>query len=181
MSLVTHALKISNMELEDITLKDSSTYFVVINSFNSISGKVSLSSDYVFDELKNSKKNTNLILLIILIVVTLSIVISLVVILRVIIKVTKNKEEILVLFTEIPSRNIKHQLKLCKKCFNNLRDTNEEEFGNEKSEEETKEEKEEQDVDELEEDEDKKNDDGSEFIKGFARPPTKACHQFVRV
>ena len=87
------------------------------------------------------------------------------VILRVIIKVTKNKEEILVLFTEIPSRNIKHQLKLCKKCFNNLRDTNEEEFGNEKSEEETKEEKEEQDVDELEEDEDKKNDDGSEFIK----------------
>eukprot|EP00831_Metopus_contortus_P059446 TRINITY_DN5141_c0_g1_i2.p1 TRINITY_DN5141_c0_g1~~TRINITY_DN5141_c0_g1_i2.p1 ORF type:complete len:185 (-),score=64.18 TRINITY_DN5141_c0_g1_i2:14-568(-) len=92
------------------------------------------------------------------------------VILRVVVKVKQNKEDILVLFTEIPSKNVKEQLMNCRNCFNNFREDdkagiNETQLEVEEEEKkETKEEKGEEEKDKEEDEDEEKKEDGEPLI-----------------
>jgi len=172
MGLVTHSLKVHNMPLTNITENDPSVYYVLRNSFNSILQKIEASTDAILSESSTAANGNRKVLMILLIVASAAILISVTIIIRVVVKVKKNKEDILVLFTEIPSKSIKTQLNKCRRCFNSFRDEDktghaEQNIDMEDEEEEKKEEKEgetEGKEGEGEEDEDKKPEDSSELL-----------------
>ena len=85
-------------------------------------------------------------------------------IIRIIIKADKKKENILIMFIEIPTKSIKVQINKCRKCFNNIRDTKEQDEKIEyiEIEEENKEEKNNEEKEDI--DEEKKIDDSVELL-----------------
>ena len=173
MGLVTHSLKVRHMSLAQITTNDSSVYYVLTNSFNSILGKIERSASAILSESHKSANGNRQILMILLIVASVAITVSVFIIIRVVIKVKQNKEDILVLFTEIPAKSIKTQLNKCRRCFNSFREedkTGQNDQNIDVEDEEEKEKKDEKDEDGKEEgeegeDDDKKQDDASELLK----------------
>jgi len=143
MALVTHSLRIYQLDIKDIKEANPSVYYLLDNNFNSILSSIENSTISLIDNINRDTNRSKTVLLILLIVASISIAVSLVIILRVVFKTSKNKEDILVLFTEIPSKNIKMQLKQCRKCLNELRDDHRGQIEQEFEEEEMKETKEE--------------------------------------
>ncbi|MDR3549596.1 MAG: hypothetical protein P4M11_15230 [Candidatus Pacebacteria bacterium] len=174
MGLVTHSLKVQHMSLADITANDSSVYYVLVNSFNSILSKIEGSTSAILAESHKSANGNRKVLMVLLIVASVAITVSVIIIIQVVVKVKQNKEDILVLFTEIPSKSIKTQLNKCRRCFNSFREedkTGQNEQNIDVEEEEEKEKKEEKEGEGKEEgeegddDDDKKPDDSSELLK----------------
>ncbi len=122
MGLVTHSLKVQHMNLSDVNTNDSSVYYVLTNSFNSILQTIENSTSAILSESNKSASGNRQVLLILLIVASVAISVSVAIIVKVIVKVKQNKEDILVLFTEIPSKSIKTQLNKCRRCFNSFRE-----------------------------------------------------------
>ena len=120
MGVVTHAFKVKDMTKSTITTSDPSVFYLLTNCFNSILAKIQMSTNAILDESDISATGNRKILLILLIVASISIAFSVAIILRVVVKVKQNKEDILVLFTEIPSKSVKTQLGKCRRCFNAL-------------------------------------------------------------
>jgi len=118
MGLVTHSLRVRNMQLEEITFKDSSVYYILQNSFTNVLDKIYESTFTIMDYSYEIAKDNNMIILLLMIVASASILISAIMIIRVMVIVIKNKESILVLFTEIPSEHVKTELAKCKHYFN---------------------------------------------------------------
>ena len=120
MGVVTHAFKVKDMALNAVTASDPSVFYLLINCFNSILAKILNSTQAILDESNISASGNREVLLVLLIVASISIAASVAIILRVVVKVKQNKEDILVLFTEIPSKSVKTQLNKCRRCFNAL-------------------------------------------------------------
>eukprot|EP00826_Nyctotherus_ovalis_P061202 TRINITY_DN8686_c0_g1_i8.p1 TRINITY_DN8686_c0_g1~~TRINITY_DN8686_c0_g1_i8.p1 ORF type:complete len:524 (-),score=96.80 TRINITY_DN8686_c0_g1_i8:141-1667(-) len=116
-SLVTHALKVKDMRLHDITANDPSVFYILHNSFNGILDAVWESVEAVLESSKEMVGRNNGVFLGLMIAASVSLIASLAFILRITIKVNKNKEEILKLFLDMPKLSVREQFEKCKAHF----------------------------------------------------------------
>eukprot|EP00826_Nyctotherus_ovalis_P010517 TRINITY_DN12768_c0_g1_i1.p1 TRINITY_DN12768_c0_g1~~TRINITY_DN12768_c0_g1_i1.p1 ORF type:complete len:537 (+),score=146.27 TRINITY_DN12768_c0_g1_i1:73-1683(+) len=118
MGLVTHSLKVFNLPLASIKESDISVYYVLQNSLNSVMAGVYESTYTILDESDGIAHDDRMVILVLMIIGSAVILISAVLIVRVMIVVIKNKETILVLFTEIPEKHVKIELTKCRRYIN---------------------------------------------------------------
>eukprot|EP00831_Metopus_contortus_P029891 TRINITY_DN24557_c0_g2_i5.p1 TRINITY_DN24557_c0_g2~~TRINITY_DN24557_c0_g2_i5.p1 ORF type:complete len:264 (-),score=70.19 TRINITY_DN24557_c0_g2_i5:58-849(-) len=170
MSLVTHSLKVKDLPLEEVTENEASVVFVLKNSFNSILGSIKQSTTAILNEIAESASYNRTIFLILLLVASVALSVSVAIIIRVVIKASQSKEDILVLFTEIPSKNVKHQLSRCRRCINGFRD--EEKAGQQEEIEILQEEEEEKKEEENTEDQ-KEDDEDDDLLKSERKDKRK--------
>ncbi len=169
MGLVVHGLKVKDLSLSDITADDSSVYYILENAFNNILDRIYESTAAIEDESKTTADSNRTILMTLLIVASVAIAVSVGLIMRVAVMVSHNKEDILKLFIDIPSRNIKQQLNKCRRYFITFRDSDKVDAGDremeiEDDEEEKKDEKEGED-DEPADEEAKRRDESAKLIE----------------
>eukprot|EP00826_Nyctotherus_ovalis_P006838 TRINITY_DN11668_c0_g1_i2.p1 TRINITY_DN11668_c0_g1~~TRINITY_DN11668_c0_g1_i2.p1 ORF type:complete len:626 (+),score=208.70 TRINITY_DN11668_c0_g1_i2:67-1944(+) len=153
MGLVIHALEVKDMSLEEITPNNPKVYYVLQNAFNSIFSAVYNANDAIENDADSTTRTNKIILMVLMLLAAVSTLVSTVFILRVTIMVNNSKEDILKLFTSIPSADVKLQIGRCRTIFQDLdkyeyKDQNLEGELEESKENETEEEK------EKEEDED---------------------------
>ena len=128
MSLVIHSLKTRNLPLGEILVTNPSVYYVVQNSYNNIFYALSNSNEAIQEASKSTASKNRIILLILTIIASIALIVSVILILRVTIMTNNSKEDILKLFIDIPTANVKEQLEKCKGYFLIVRGTDKDEF-----------------------------------------------------
>ena len=121
--LVIHGLKVKDMELKYIKMMNSSVEYIIENSFNNIFDSIINSMDAIQYDSETTIKRNKIIITILLVIASISITVSILLVIRVNLMVVKNKEDILRLFIDIPSKNVKGQLAKCRSYFLSIKDT----------------------------------------------------------
>lgn len=99
MEIVVGAYRIATLKLTDITDNHPTCYFILKNCLNSVLIALRSSTDAIIEESDSSRATNMSIFLYLLIAASCSLFISLIFMIPVISKVTKNKQEVLELFT----------------------------------------------------------------------------------
>lgn len=163
-SLIIHGLKVKDIALSQILPQNPSIYYIMENSFNNIMSAISLSMEYMEKETEKKVDNNVTTIMILLIVASASIAVSVLLILRVAIKVSNNKEAILKLFMDIPSKSVKEQLGKCRRYFGTLRDFDKMDFGEREAGIEDGDAERKDDRDNTQDEEDGRNKDETEHL-----------------
>lgn len=122
MTVAVHALNIKDMPMSQITLNDTSVFFIITNSLNNILSAITDSTNAILSETKNISDIVDLTLQILLYVASGSLFISICLIFPVATRVDKNKDELLRHFMLIDRDDVKKQLEKCRIFFNTMHD-----------------------------------------------------------
>ena len=115
MSLVIHGNVACDLPLAEFTYSDESVKYVLSNAYNSLL----LAVDNVFEEIMNNGERIRIKALIIFFIISiLAMLLSILIIPAAFSSIRSNKQATLVLFLEIPRKNVKDELHKCKTFLN---------------------------------------------------------------
>ena len=121
-SIVSHALIIRDMLLEELTMEDSSIFFIIYNIYNDLLSAVEFSAELYIDDIILRSDSEHTKMLVIFIVSIVAIVSSIVVLFPVIRKVNSNRDEVLNLFLDIPKKIVRKLGSDCEKFMAGLQE-----------------------------------------------------------
>jgi len=114
LSFSVHSLKISNKSNSDLTEKDTSMSYVLLNGLNNIIENEYNLFTHILNASENDKNSSVTTLLILLIIASASLILGLSVLIPVTISVGRSREEIIMMFTEIPLLRVKEEAERCR-------------------------------------------------------------------
>jgi len=122
MNVAVHAYIVKDMALKEVTLNNTSVFFLIKNCLNNILEAIGGSNDAILHETEAISDNLRKALSILLYVASGSLLFSICLIFPVATKVDKNKDELLRHFMLIDRDDVKTQLEKCRIFFNTMHD-----------------------------------------------------------